>query len=98
MRVAAPTFGPVPLVAVRLLVAVACLLPLVAAAGRLGELRAHAGALLLLGVVNSALPFSLIAYSTLSLTAGFASVLNATTPLFAAGLARLWLKETLSGT
>ena len=39
---------------------------------------------LFLGIVNTAMPFCLLAYSTLSLEAGFTALLNATTPMFAA--------------
>ena len=49
--------------------------------------------LLLLGVLSAALPFSLFAHATLYVTAGFASIINATAPLFTAFLAWLWLRE-----
>lgn len=96
MRVAVPEFGPVALIELRVLIAALFLLPFLAAARRWGELAAHARPLFVMGVVNSALPFSLIAYSTLSLTAGFAAILNATSPFFAAAVAYAWLGERLS--
>jgi drug/metabolite transporter (DMT)-like permease len=96
MRVAAPEFGPVPLIVVRLLIASAVLLPLLYLRGGLGDVRRHWRPLTVVGLLNSAVPFSLLAYATLSLTAGFASVLNATTPFFAAVVARVWLKAPLS--
>ena len=43
--------------------------------------------------INAALPFSLFAHATLYVTAGFASIINATAPLFTAFLAWLWLRE-----
>ena len=48
------------------------------------------------GIIGSAIPFSLIAYSTLYVTAGFASVLNAATPMFAAAVAFIWLGQRMS--
>jgi drug/metabolite transporter (DMT)-like permease len=42
------------------------------------------------------LPFSFLAFATLSLTAGFTSILNATAPFFAAIVAYLWLGDRLS--
>jgi drug/metabolite transporter (DMT)-like permease len=44
----------------------------------------HKGPLLLLGVVNHVLPFSLLALATTRLEAGFTSLINATTPIFTA--------------
>jgi drug/metabolite transporter (DMT)-like permease len=93
MRIAAPHFGPVALVEVRVAVAAAALLPLLAWRRAIPNLRANARMALLIGVLNSALPFVLLTYATLTLTAGFASILNATTPLWTALIARVWLRE-----
>jgi len=96
MRVAAPAFGPVPLIEVRVTVAAVFLTSILIARAGTGALRGHAFPLAVVGVVNSALPFSLFAYATLSVTAGFASVLNATAPLFGALVGYLWYREALS--
>jgi drug/metabolite transporter (DMT)-like permease len=47
-------------------------------------------------MLNSAVPFTLFAYTALSMSAGFGSVLNSTVPLFGALVAWLWLKDHLS--
>jgi drug/metabolite transporter (DMT)-like permease len=47
------------------------------------------------GVIGSAMPFALIAYATLTVTAGYASILNATTPMFGALVAWIWLGDRL---
>lgn len=96
MRVAVPEFGAVPLMAMRVTVASLFLLPLAAHARRLPAMRERAGSLLVLGVINSAFPFCLFAFATLSLTAGFTAVLNAVAPLFTALVVLLWLGECLS--
>jgi drug/metabolite transporter (DMT)-like permease len=99
MRVAAPQFGPVALIALRVAIASCFLLPVLAlrgGLGGLGALRAHWPHLLAVGVLNSAIPFSLFAYAELTLTAGFTSVLNAAAPLFAAIVAFFWLGERMS--
>ncbi len=96
MRVAAPAFGPLPLIAVRVAIAAAFLSAVLAWRGQLGALRGTGSRMLLLGVVNSALPFTLFAFATLSLPAGFTAVLNATAPLFGALVAWLWLAQRLS--
>jgi drug/metabolite transporter (DMT)-like permease len=95
MRIAAPEFGPVPLIAVRVGVAAAFLLLVLAPTGRARQLRAHAGALVAVGALSAAVPFSLFAYAVLWVTAGLASVLNATVPLFGAVVAYVWLGERL---
>lgn len=96
MRVAVPEFGPVAVAALRVLIAAVILTLLLAAGGRLGELAADALPLCVVGVLNAALPFSLFAFATLSLTAGFASILNATAPFFSAIVAFAWLRERLA--
>ncbi len=93
MRIAAPEFGPVPLIAARVSVAAVFLLVVLAIRGGTRDLYRHAPALIFIGAFSAALPFSLFAYSVLSVTAGFASVLNATVPLFGALVAYLWLGE-----
>jgi drug/metabolite transporter (DMT)-like permease len=95
MRVAAPEFGPVPLVAMRVGIAAAFLLVVLALRGGMRQLHLHARPLIVLGALTSAIPFSLFAYAVLSLTAGFASVLNSTVPLFGALVAFLWLGDRL---
>jgi drug/metabolite transporter (DMT)-like permease len=95
MRIAVPEFGPLPLVAVRVAIAAGVLLALLAWRRQVGSLRAPAGRLLLLGALNSAAPFALLAYATVSVTAGFAAILNATTPLWTALIGALVLRERI---
>ncbi len=63
----------------------------------LATLRARAWPLLVVGILNSAAPFCLFAWAELTLSAGVTSVINATTPLFGAVVAYVWLKDRLSG-
>lgn len=93
MRVAAPDFGPVWLIELRLALASAALMPLVIRRGLWAVGLAHWQHLLVVGGINSALPFVLLAYATLSLPAGFTSILNATAPLFGTAIALIWLRE-----
>jgi drug/metabolite transporter (DMT)-like permease len=96
MRVAAPEFGPIPLIWIRVLVAALFLSAVLFKRGGFTEMRGRVGPLGLVGAINSAVPFSLFAFATLSLPAGFSAVLNATAPLFGAMVAYVWLKESLS--
>ena len=96
MRVAAPEMGPIWLIEFRVLVAGLVLLPVLARAGKLGELRHFWKPLLILGIINSALPFIMLAYASVYLPAGLTSILNATAPLFGIVVAFFWLNERLS--
>jgi drug/metabolite transporter (DMT)-like permease len=49
-----------------------------------------------MAMFSTAIPFILFGWATLTLTAGITSVLNATTPMFGAIVAFLWLKDKLS--
>ncbi len=96
MRVSVPEFGAVPMMMLRVAIAALVLMPIVIWKKRLTLLWENIVPISIVGIVNSAIPFSLIAYSTLYVTAGFASVLNAATPIFSAVIAFVWLKQRLS--
>lgn len=96
MRIAAPVLGPVWLIEFRVLLAGLVLLPILIRLNLLRELQRRASVLIVIGWINSAIPFSLLAFASVSLPAGFTSILNATTPLFGTLVATVWLKEKLS--
>lgn len=96
MRLGAGEFGPVALAAVRVAGASALLLPLLAWRQGLADLRQHWRPVVLVGITNSALPFLCFSYAALSISAGLASIFNATTPLFGALIAWLWLRDRLT--
>lgn len=95
MRYATPAFGALPLMWLRVTIATACLLPLLIWRGQVGALRARIGVVTVMGLFNSAIPFVLIAWATLSITAGLASILNATVPIMTALIGALWLRDRL---
>lgn len=95
-RVAAPAFGPFALAEIRVAIAAAMLIALLAWRSDLADLRRHGGRFLYLGAVNTAIPFALFAYAALSITAGLASILNATAPLFTALIGSVWLRTRLA--
>jgi drug/metabolite transporter (DMT)-like permease len=96
MRLGAHEFGPVELAAVRVGLASAMLIPLLASRGQLAELRTHWKGLLFVGALNSAIPFALFSFAALSITAGLSSIVNATTPLWTAVVAFVWLRQGLT--
>ncbi len=95
MRAAVPAFGPAPMIALRFGLAALLLLPIMLWRGGWPVLRAHPRELLIVGVPYTAVPFMLLAYGSLHLTAGLVAVLNATAPLFAALFAHYFLKDRL---
>ncbi len=95
MRIAVPEFGPIVLAELRVVIASLFLLPILMMRADVGELRTHWKKLATVGTVNSALPFMLLPFATLYLTGGFASILNATSPLWAALIAWIWLSAKL---
>lgn len=93
MRLGAGEFGPVALSAVRVAMAAGVLLPILCWQRQGAALRQHWRAIAVVGVVNSTLPFLAYAYAATALTAGLSSVFNATTPLWGALIAWLWLRD-----
>ena len=94
-RAAVPSFGPAPLVSMRLGIAALMLLPIVAYRGSLSQLRARPLSLFMVGVPFTALPFLMMTWGALHITAGLSAVLNATAPMFAALVGHFVLKERL---
>jgi drug/metabolite transporter (DMT)-like permease len=78
-----------------MVIAAAVLLPLLAMRGGLPQLTARPRALLVQGLLYTALPFLMLGWSAQHLAAGLLAVLNATAPLFAALLAQLVFNERL---
>jgi len=97
MRIAAPDFGATALAALRVGGAALLLLPMLALRGDWPALRQHWWPIAVVGLCNSALPFTLFAHAALSIEAGVSAILNATSPLFGALFAAMWLREPSNG-
>jgi drug/metabolite transporter (DMT)-like permease len=93
MRLGAADFGPWATAGLRVGLAALVLLPLLWASGHARALGHKAGPILLVGLLNSGLPFALFAYAVMHISTGLASILNATVPLFGAAVAWAWLKD-----
>ena len=96
MRVAVPVLGPELLVLLRVLLAAVFLCAVSLCLQRGLEVRRRWGHYLVLGLLNSALPFALFAHAALHLPASLLSILNATAPLWGGVLGTLWLRTPLS--
>lgn len=94
-RIAAPVFGPLFLVEMRLLCGFVFLLPFFLYRGKLPVVRQHWKLIAFISLANMALPFSLFSYAALHLGAGFSSILNATVPFFTGILAFLMFRQRL---
>lgn len=92
IKVAVEDVSPATVVFGRLAFAVATLLVIIAARPALGAgWRRYWRLGLLIGVVNSVLPYLLITWGETRIASGIASILNATTPLFTVVLAHFWM-------
>ena len=92
MRIGAPLLGPVVLIALR--VSLAALFLRLMRIGRTGPngMRGHVRHFLILGLINSALPFLLFASAARTLSASLMAILNATAPIWGALVAALWTR------
>lgn len=93
IRIAAPSLGSIFLVALRVALAAAGLLAYALAQSSLPDFRLHWKHYLVIGTLNNAIPFVLIANAVIALNASLSAILNATTPLFTALVAAMWIGE-----
>jgi drug/metabolite transporter (DMT)-like permease len=96
LRITAPVLGPLFLSEARLAIATAALLAWAWVTGRQVRVAGHWRSYLVIGAINSAAPFALFAYAAMYLPASYSAVLNATSPVFGAVFAALWLNERLT--
>jgi drug/metabolite transporter (DMT)-like permease len=96
LRALAPVLGPVPTATARVVIAGLALVAYFRISGFDGELARHWRHYFVIGVVNSAVPFSLYAFVAVHLPASYSVILNTATPLFAAVLSSWWLDERLT--
>lgn len=96
MRVGAPEFGPIMFTALRTGIAALFLYFCLVKYKQKEALKGRWQQIFIVGTLNTAIPFALFGYATLTLTAGTTSVLNATTPMFGAIVAYIWFKDKLS--
>jgi drug/metabolite transporter (DMT)-like permease len=95
IRVAAPVVGPLWLAESRVALAFLILTVLALSRGKLPAWRERWRDFLVVGIVNSALPFALFCFAGQYIAASTAAILNATSPFFGALAAALWLKDPL---
>ncbi len=92
-RLVVEEISPSHLVSIRLLLAALLLGPLFITKIEFLKMSKVIPSLILLGIINAALPFFLFAWSAQELTAGMLSILNGTSPLFALIIAILLFRQ-----
>ena len=96
MRIGSPEFGPILFMALRTLIASLFLLPLVFIKKQQTNFSGNWQKIFIGSLFNTTVPFVLFGYATIQLSAGVTSILNATTPMFAAIVAFVWFKDKLN--
>ncbi len=94
-RIGAPVLGPALLIELRVALAALFLAAVGAVLGRRLQWRRHWRHYLVLGGFNSALPFLLFAFAARTLPASLLSIVNATSPLWAAVIGAAWTRRAL---
>lgn len=93
MRILAPALGPVATADMRMLIAGAALALFMRTVSRPMEWKKNWKHYLIIGLLNSGIPFLLFSYAALHLPASISVIINSMTPLFAAVGAVIWLHE-----
>jgi len=96
MRYLSPIVGPFLTADMRMLIAGLFLLALFAATGFRLDWKRNWKRFVVIGLVNSGLPFLLFSFAALYVPASAESVLNALSPLFGAVFSAMWLGESLT--
>jgi drug/metabolite transporter (DMT)-like permease len=96
IRIASPVFGPFLTIQGRVTIAAAALLIFLLITGKSLHFKQKWRQYLMIGALNAAIPFTLIATAALYLPASMSAILNSLTPLFTAIVIWGWMKEKLS--
>jgi drug/metabolite transporter (DMT)-like permease len=96
MRIGSPEFGPILFMALRTLIASLFLLPFIFIKKQYLNFSGNWKKIFIGSLFNTTIPFVLFGYASLQLSAGVTSILNATTPMFAAIVAFMWFKDKLN--
>ncbi len=96
IKIATPELGPIALVNIRLAVAGLIFIPFLIQNKYLKHFKSNIKNILVLSIVNTALPFSLFAFASLESSSNMLSILNGTTAIMAVVISTIWLKVKLN--
>ncbi len=96
MRIAAPAFGSVNTTFLRVFFALVGLAAMLLLLRTPMQFQGKLKSIMMLGIINSGVPFLMYAVAALWLPAGYSAILNATTPLMGALIGFSFFHETLT--
>ena len=96
IKVATPEFGPVALVNTRLIIASLIFLPILLRNKYIHLLKPIWKQVLVLAVMNNAIPFTLFSYASFGADSNILAILNATTAFNTMMIAYLWIGEDVT--
>ena len=96
IKVATPEFGPVALVNTRLAIASLIFLPILLRHKYIHLLRPIWKQVLVLAIMNNAIPFTLFSYASFGADSNILAILNATTAFNTMMIAYIWIREDVS--
>ena len=96
IKVATPEFGPVALVNARLLIASIIFLPILLRSKYLHLLPPIWRQVLVLAIMNNAIPFTLFSYASFGADSNILAILNATTAFNTMMFAYIWIGESVT--
>lgn len=96
MRIGAPVFGPGVMIELRVGLAAVFLWLVCRFLGRQTRLLQQWRHFLIIGLLNSALPFMLFAYAAQTLSASLLAILNSAAPIYGALIAAIWLRQPVT--
>lgn len=96
MRIAAHEVAPAFMIALRVAFGALFLLAVALWQKRPLDIKSHWKHFLILGLLNTALPFTCFAFAAQYLPASLMSILNATAPIFGAVISMVWLRTALT--
>lgn len=96
IKVATPEFGPIALVNTRLLIASLIFLPILLQKKYIHLLKPIWKQVLVLSIMNNAIPFTLFSYASFGANSNILAILNATTAFNTMIIAYLWIGESVS--
>jgi len=96
LRIIAPVLGTFPTAFFRVVLATAGLLAILLLLRTRWDFRGKLGLCLVLGVINSGLPFALYSVAAQLVPAGYSAIFNATTPMMGVLIGALFFAEELT--
>ncbi|HCH77228.1 DMT family transporter [Stutzerimonas kunmingensis] len=96
LRIIAPVLGTFPTAFFRVLLATAGLLVILLLLRTRWDFRGKLGLCLMLGVINSGIPFALYSVAAQLVPAGYSAIFNATTPMMGVLIGALFFAEELT--